>query len=539
MPRWAVALLVLAACLVTLGYALFTGHIWEDSFITLRHSENLLQGEGLVYNPGERVHGFTSPINVLLLAAAHLVTGQSSYDATFWAYRVACIAAFAAGGVLLVKRIWDAFPGDANPAWFAAFLYLFSLKSVAFTTNGMETAFVLLFLAGTVYLLVRDEPGRWLARGLCWAGLMWTRPDGCVYIAALGLADAIFSPSPKRQLLPSLAKSAVVCAVVYGPWFAWAWTYYGSPVPHTVVAKSLVETGALGQFLGYMDNLLFYFLNHQGEMFRPIYAGLGDGNYFAGRLGSWPLNGLTRAAGIFCTAYWLLPVNDRLGRAASLSFAIVGVYFAFMMMPSPWYLPPEELLGMVTLTCGIVTLSAAACRRWYPRAGGRIRSLPAAVLFVVLAAGQVALFGLNAWQMKIQQAEVEMGNRAVVGNWLRDHGQSTDSVYLEPLGYIGYFSRMRMVDWPGLVAPQVVKLRGERFDRYSIMLELMPDWVVLRRGEINQLHAAGLRADFERNYVLAEQFDVTQALDSYRFLPGKPYVYSDAVFAVFRRKSTP
>lgn len=539
MAAWALALLVSAACLIPLGYALFTGHIWEDSFITLRHAENLLKGEGLVYNPGERVHGFTSPINVLLLAAADLVTGQSSYNATFWAYRVLCIAAFAGGAVLLVKRIWEAFPNDAKPAWFAAFLYLFNLKSVAFTSNGMETAFMLLFLAGAVFLLVREDPGRWLARGVCWGGLMWTRPDGCVYIAALGLADLIFSPCLKRQLLPSLAKSAVVCALVYGPWFAWAWSYYGSPVPHTVVAKSLVETGALGQFLGYMDNLLSFFLSHQGEVFRPIYSDLGDARYLPTRLGSWPLASVTRAASLFCAIYWLFPVNDRLGRAASVSFALMAFYFAFMMMPSPWYLPPVELLATVTLTCGIVALGQAACRRWYPHANrGACQALPVA-LFVVLAMGQVALFGLNAWQMRIQQAEIEIGNRVVIGNWLREHGQPTDSVYLEPLGYIGYFSGMRMIDWPGLAAPQVVKLRRERFDRNSVIFELMPDWLVLRKGEIQKLVAAGLGPALEQNYGLASQFDVTPALNSYRFIPGKPYVYSDAAFAVFRRKAVP
>ena len=59
-----------AAALSPLGYALYTDHIWEDFFITFRHSENLARGDGLVYQPGERVHGFTSPLGVLLPAGA-------------------------------------------------------------------------------------------------------------------------------------------------------------------------------------------------------------------------------------------------------------------------------------------------------------------------------------------------------------------------------------------------------------------------------------------------------------------------------------
>ena len=51
---------------VPTAYTLYTNHIWEDFFITFRHSQNLCEGKGLVYNEGERVHGFTSPLGVLL-----------------------------------------------------------------------------------------------------------------------------------------------------------------------------------------------------------------------------------------------------------------------------------------------------------------------------------------------------------------------------------------------------------------------------------------------------------------------------------------
>src|ERR1700691_4148349 len=51
--------LALAASLVLFGAAvkLYTGHVWEDFLITFRFSENLVLGNGLVYQPGERVCG--------------------------------------------------------------------------------------------------------------------------------------------------------------------------------------------------------------------------------------------------------------------------------------------------------------------------------------------------------------------------------------------------------------------------------------------------------------------------------------------------
>ena len=50
----------------------------DDAFISLRYAANLLAGHGLVFNPGERVEGFTSPLWTLLLAGF----GACGFDPT-------------------------------------------------------------------------------------------------------------------------------------------------------------------------------------------------------------------------------------------------------------------------------------------------------------------------------------------------------------------------------------------------------------------------------------------------------------------------
>ena len=52
-------------------------HYWflsDDCYISFRYARNLVEGHGLVYNPGERVEGFSNPLWVLLLACGHLLT---------------------------------------------------------------------------------------------------------------------------------------------------------------------------------------------------------------------------------------------------------------------------------------------------------------------------------------------------------------------------------------------------------------------------------------------------------------------------------
>ncbi len=205
-----------------------------------------------------------------------------------------------------------------------------------------------------------------------------------------------------------------------------------------------------------------------------------------------------------------------------------------MMIPSvwPWYLPPATLLGLVAVARGIVTLSDAAMRRAGKIPIRRLHPAAATVL-VVLIVGQIALCGWNAIHTQIHQSEIEMGNRYPLGMWLHDHGRPEESVYLEPLGYVGYFSGMRMIDWPGLVAPQVIEARREHgLKQLNTIFALHPDWVVLRQKEYTDLGA--LVEKFEKEYELAAVFDVTERLQAYGYRPS--LLYHDARFGVFRRR---
>src|SRR5262245_47780186 len=122
-----------ALCVVAVAFSLITGHIWEDSLITLRSAENLVNGHGLTYHVGTRVHTFTSPINVLMLAGSYILSGKGSYIATFWWYRAFSIAAFAASGALMLQTAARAIPRWNVALWWLAIIYMFDSKAVAYS----------------------------------------------------------------------------------------------------------------------------------------------------------------------------------------------------------------------------------------------------------------------------------------------------------------------------------------------------------------------------------------------------------------------
>src|ERR1700689_5136333 len=98
-------------------FAAVTHEVWEDYYITYRSSRNLAEGNGLVYQIGEHVHTFTSPLGALLPSLGLMLTGSAT--GARWSSRVLSAAALAAAAYLVVlPRGQHHFPRPA--VWMAA-----------------------------------------------------------------------------------------------------------------------------------------------------------------------------------------------------------------------------------------------------------------------------------------------------------------------------------------------------------------------------------------------------------------------------------
>jgi hypothetical protein len=521
-PRFELVLFAVVTAALAQVYALATDHVWEDYFITFRHSRNLAEGKGLVYVSGEHVHGFTSPLGTLLPALLYRLAGSPSYVPSLWLFRFLSMAALAGGG-LCVLRAFQQEDGKRNVAarFFFALFYACAIHLVVFATNGMETGFMLLFVGWGLYLTSCGNAARWPAMGLCWAGLLWTRPDGCVYIAAFALFAFLDKQTPRRATLAALGKATAVCTVLYLPWFAWAWWYYGSPVPHTVLAKSDVTNGPWARLLVVVGDLFHLFFANTFRAFAPIYPELGFAGWHRGT------QAIATCLGVFAALYVFVPTQDRLGRLASGCFGFLCLYLSYLGFVYPWYLGPVTLFGLVAVTRGIPALTSAF-RGEYPR-----WPILALALLGLVAWDRVSLFVETTRQMRAQQREIEINHRRALGLWLKANGKPSDTVFLEPAGYVGYFSEMRIADHMGLVSPDVVRLRRQGVVGFGEMIDaLRPEWVVFRPDETRFVDP---KSGFKDDYYLVRVFDASKALDRVS-VPGKTYLTHDAVYWVFRRK---
>jgi hypothetical protein len=169
-------------------------------------------------------------------------------------------------------------------------------------------------------------------------------------------------------------------------------------------------------------------------LFQPIYTE---------EVWHWQMPLFLALMAIFAALYWLFPVKDRLGRMASFCFALLIGYLSFFRFAYRWYMPAVTLFALVALSHGIAALAGGAARTETatgPAPPALLRTLGCALavlLALVICAERAYLFGLTIVQMKIQQHEVESGERMRIGLWLKEHMREGDTVFLEPVGYIG------------------------------------------------------------------------------------------------------
>jgi hypothetical protein len=66
------------------------------------------------------------------------------------------------------------------------------------------------------------------------------------------------------------------------------------------------------------------------------------------------------------------------------------------------------------------------------------------------------LLACVTWEMRVQQRVIEDDGRKIIGEWLRANAAPGDRIFLEPLGYVGYYSHLKAYDYPGLTSREVV-----------------------------------------------------------------------------------
>lgn len=201
----------------------------EDAFINLRVVERLLAGDGPIWNVGERVQVFTSPLWLMLTVGVAYFSGSVMY-APLLASACLVLVFFA----LLLRA-----GGDRTMLFLlVAMACMLSPSMRDYFTCGLETPLLMAVLAWFCTLTVRGSEVSW--RKLCFSAsvCLLVRHDTVLLVAPF-LIQRVWQLKclTDFHLLLKALLDAVIGSLPFWAWTLFAIVYYGSPFPNTAAAK--------------------------------------------------------------------------------------------------------------------------------------------------------------------------------------------------------------------------------------------------------------------------------------------------------------
>lgn len=253
--QWGQLLVLLIPAIVILAAGWQRRWLDEDAFINFRVVDQVFAGHGPVFNAGERVEAYTSPLWLGALVLLRATLGRVLRME--WAAVVGCLAASIAAfavGARAARRLHDK---DA----FVVPLGLLVVAAIPvvwdFSTSGLEVGLTWLWLAMSWSLLLRvaraptpnQGSARWTNLALLGLGPV-VRPDlGLVSVCLVG-GWLLIARQPRRIVADLAAAFAIPVA-----YQLFRMGYFASLVPSTAMAKD--AGGAhLSQGLTYGADLL-------------------------------------------------------------------------------------------------------------------------------------------------------------------------------------------------------------------------------------------------------------------------------------------
>ena len=443
--------MLLSATLI--GIYLFSGYCswaYDDPFITYRYAENLRKGLGFVYNPGEKILSTTTPLFTLILALFGYLWSDLPQLANYLG-----VIALVVGGIFL----WDFGHTWKYPVVGWTGLLLYPTFPLVVATLGSETPLYLAFCLGIFTFYAR---GRYPLAGLFGALAILTRPDGMLVVVILGI-DYIFRvrSAISWKVLVILILPALV-------WFLFAWIYFGDPLPITLATKQYQGNMSISQkFSPGIFTILKYFLIRWHYWIEAFVAIVGL-VYVGWKGRQW-------AVFLIWPAFYFI------------AYSILGVSRYF------WY--------YATLVPGFVVLvgfGIVAICRWVQIVFERQNGIPIDNVhgtdngdrLNLRLAGFLILFFLVFQVYDLSDArmfsDTRFGIYRAAGEWLQKNTSPEDKVGAMEVGIIGYYARRPMVDFAGLIQPEVAELltKDTTYEDAAVWAagKFQPRYVVLASG---------------------------------------------------------
>jgi arabinofuranosyltransferase len=425
-PRKTVILMAVAVAIFAVNTIRYSGHQIDDSFISFRYARNLVEGEGLVFNPGERVEGYT---NFLFVLAAALIIALG-VDPLLGTGALVFAAALA---TLFITDRLDRGPPSSRQGLskfpLAAGLLL-SLESFAYwSVVSLETMVFSLLLVMGIYFSHREiQKGKGILSSFSFLLLSLTRPEGALCYAVIWPVSFILArrKSGSWSHLPNHVARGIIYAAGLGLYLGWRWSYYGSLVPNTYRAKVTWGAGQFETGLAYLGDWAASFPLVAATLLSPVLL----------------LPWLVRRGGLKSMLPRLIPDDSPLHLILPLAY----VYLVYTVLVGGDHMP---FYRFSVLILPLLCLAAAGILRGLPAIEP---TLPVFVrgFIALLLVGHISAsyFTTQGYRAFVAHRTAVVG--AATGSWFGAHLDAEDLMAVNTIGTLPYSSRLRTIDMLGL-----------------------------------------------------------------------------------------
>jgi arabinofuranosyltransferase len=468
-------------------YRYFNYCLHDDAFISFRYARNLVRGDGLVMNPGERVEGVTNFLWTLLAAPIFVLELDPA--------QVAQIAG-AILSLLLVLALFLYGERRIGRGWHSLIAPTFLVGNMAFvmeSLSGLETmAFTLVLFATFVAFLEerrasRLRPGLWAA--LCAAATL-LRPEGMLLFGVLFAWSVwgVLRGEPVRKL----TRAALLFTLLVLPLFVWRYLYYDSWLPNTFYTKvgytlAQVERGWRYTVYAFAFGMTRPFLIAAAALTLLALLPLRAIVLRLARLET------PRAAG---SETRLFPARPR-AEALALALLLSATYVLYVTVVGGdyeptlrFYMPVLPLLYLLFQEAmrGVTAVAGSSRRR---RAiGTAIALLGFASTFVASEERFLKMLNRRGWPYTRMEHHREL---RFVGEWLRYNTRPRSLIAVSSIGALPYFAERPIVDMMGLTDAHIGRRRMEQMGQGAAghekgdgayVLARRPDVILFDKGHL-------------------------------------------------------
>jgi hypothetical protein len=442
--------------LAILFFMIYGNLAQDDAYITFRYARNIALSKGFVYNDGEWVLGTTTPLYTIFLA---LVSYFSKVDVVKINTIISTVSLWISAGLLyeLRKSL------DSSGAFFLALIFITN----PFLRNfiGMESYFLLCIFMLTIWTY---HSGKRNVTSLLNGLLILIRYEMIFLSIIIGVWDYI-----KNRKLPYWILPGFILVFI---WLVYATIVFRSPIPLSASAKLLAPRIP---FLVGGAVYWYQILSQVPASFLIIVFSL---------------------MGIFGILFF----NRLFQEYVVISlFSVVYIIVASIYAGSfPWYYAPLVPGFAVAVILGVnyfshfPTIDKLKLSEEKKRVWNKGMQFVSVILLVTI---QLVFWGKDYYLYQDKIGDNRYTPYKQVADWLNENATREQSIASFEIGYVGYFTDLKVIDLAGLVTPILFPWvdDGAEASLYHALYLLTPDFVLIPNDNIKQKEVMNDAVDYQ------------------------------------------